>query len=194
MGQGIRGYSRGALSGATHDGGAHGAGTVYRDRERSGSSFSSLHHFQRTDASAGPSGDVIQGADGALYGTTPEGGAWSYSRGTVFRLLTDGSTLSLSCIAWMASMGALRSEAWSSGRTAFSTGRPLSVVPTMEGRFSPSRPREHLSRFCRISIPSTAPIPSRSRRWPRTVPSTAPPLGGASGEASSRSRPTMPSR
>ena len=85
--------TEGALYGTTHEGGAHGAGTVFK-MGADGSSFSSLHHFQRTDG-ARPIGGVIQGADGALYGTTPEGGAWSYSRGTIFRLLTDGSSFSV---------------------------------------------------------------------------------------------------
>jgi uncharacterized repeat protein (TIGR03803 family) len=79
----------GALYGTTFDGGVYGAGTVFR-LARDGSMFSLLHSFQRTDGAHLIAG-LIQGADGALYGTTGEGGAQTTSFGTIFRILTDGS-------------------------------------------------------------------------------------------------------
>ena len=54
--------------------------------------FNSIHSFNGLDGSL-PSGSVIQGSDGALYGTTQNGGSPSYRQyGTVFRLALDGST------------------------------------------------------------------------------------------------------
>ena len=55
--------------------------------------FTLLHSFNGTDG-FGPMSGVVQGADGALYGTTSQGG--SASLGTVFRL--DRATLELTTL------------------------------------------------------------------------------------------------
>ncbi len=55
--------------------------------------FTVLHSFNGTDG-FGPMSGVVQGADGALYGTTSQGG--SASLGTVFRL--DRATLGLTTL------------------------------------------------------------------------------------------------
>ncbi len=82
----IRGAD-GALYGTTVDGGSYSRGTVFR-LAADGSSFSLLHNFNGNDGS-NPQASLLQGADGALYGTTNRGG--SNDVGTVFRLAADGS-------------------------------------------------------------------------------------------------------
>ena len=55
--------------GTTGGGGAFDAGTIYR-MDRSGT-VTILHSFGETeDAGAAPVGEIVQGEDGALYGTT----------------------------------------------------------------------------------------------------------------------------
>ena len=87
MGGVIRG-SDGALYGTTDEGGVSGAGTVFR-LSADGSSFSVLHSFAFSDGWAPDSG-LLQGSDGALYGTARAGGA--SQGGTVFRVSLDGSS------------------------------------------------------------------------------------------------------
>jgi len=73
----------GNLYGTTGFGGAFGAGTVYR-MDRLGN-VTVLHSFGGApDAGVSPIGELVQGDDGALYGTTVFGGA--YGQGTAFRL------------------------------------------------------------------------------------------------------------
>jgi len=81
--------SDGALYGTTLNGGASGYGTVFKVSPN-GTGYSVLYSF------AGPFGDgenplgaLLQGRDGALYGTTSGGGASGY--GTVFKLTTNGT-------------------------------------------------------------------------------------------------------
>src|SRR5208282_4028034 len=62
-------------------------GTVFK-LNTNGSGFTVLHTFTNSPDGANPSA-VVQGADGALYGTTGLGG--TYDAGTVFKLNTDGS-------------------------------------------------------------------------------------------------------
>src|ERR1017187_1491899 len=45
-----------------------------------------LYNFSQPPSN--PAGGVVQGPDGAFYGTTQEGGAFGF--GTVFRLATNG--------------------------------------------------------------------------------------------------------
>jgi uncharacterized repeat protein (TIGR03803 family) len=81
------------LYGTTPLGGAVGCGTVFRIAP-DGSGFTLLHSFTGapTDG-ASPADDLIQSADGTLYGTTETGG--SLDRGTVFQMAPDGSDFTL---------------------------------------------------------------------------------------------------
>jgi uncharacterized repeat protein (TIGR03803 family) len=84
----------GALYGTTEFGGANGYGVVYKVNP-DGSNFQVLHTFSALDNNrdnpdgANPTAGVIQGSDGALYGTTEFGGANGY--GVVFKVNPDGS-------------------------------------------------------------------------------------------------------
>ena len=78
----------GALYGTTSEGGAAGAGTVFKltPPARSGGAWSESVLYSFTGAADGgyPIGGVILDVFGALYGTTEDGGAYDY--GTVFKL------------------------------------------------------------------------------------------------------------
>jgi uncharacterized repeat protein (TIGR03803 family) len=80
----------GKLYGTTSRGGVNAAlGTAFRI-DRDGSNFEALHFFGTLSTDGvRPTAGLIEGTDGALYGTTLEGGL-EYG-GTVFRLLKDGS-------------------------------------------------------------------------------------------------------
>jgi uncharacterized repeat protein (TIGR03803 family) len=90
----------GMLYGATEVGGAYtnqdhpsGWGKVFR-RNKDGTDYSIIHDFGSVDADGcGPVGTLLQGSDGALYGTTWQGG--SNGTGTIFNLATNGSTYSI---------------------------------------------------------------------------------------------------
>jgi uncharacterized repeat protein (TIGR03803 family) len=74
--------SDGNLYGTTHEGGANGNyGTVFKITPSG--SLTTLHSFDGTDGSA-PVAALIQGVNGAFYGTTNEDGA--VGDGTVFRV------------------------------------------------------------------------------------------------------------
>ncbi len=85
--QGLVPGSDGILYGTTHHGGASDKGTVFK-LAADGSGFATLHSFTGSDGTA-PWAGVIQGADGALYGTTRYGGI--SDKGTVYKLATDGT-------------------------------------------------------------------------------------------------------
>ena len=78
--------SDGNFYGTTHDGGAFGNGlgngTVFRIAPNG--AFATLASFDGFNGGANPAASLVQGPDGALYGTTTTGG-WN-GRGTVFRL------------------------------------------------------------------------------------------------------------
>jgi MYXO-CTERM domain-containing protein len=87
------------LYGVARAGGTGGSGTVFKVA-RDGSNFQVLHTFSATteDAvtklrenadGASPVGQLLQGADGFLYGVTSTGG--ENGRGTVFKVAADGS-------------------------------------------------------------------------------------------------------
>ena len=76
----------GNLYGTTTYGGAKGLGTVFKI-DLSGPTLTTLHTFASTDG-ANPTGRLIQGLDGDLYGTTVLGGA--NAAGTIFRMGTGG--------------------------------------------------------------------------------------------------------
>ena len=68
--------------------GPGGGGSVYRLRTN-GSDYAIVHSFERTRDGAEPTGGVIEGRDGILYGTTFRGGA--QDAGTIFCVTKDGT-------------------------------------------------------------------------------------------------------
>ena len=81
--------SDGNLYGVTSGGGAFGRGVAYRIS--ASGKFTALHHFAGGDNDgAYPRCALVEGADGALYGTTVEGGNAPQSYGTVFRMTRKG--------------------------------------------------------------------------------------------------------
>jgi uncharacterized repeat protein (TIGR03803 family) len=79
--------SDGALYGTTSSGGSNALGTVFRVYTN-GSAMTVLHHFSAAEG-ANPLGGLIEGVDGALYGTTSSGS--DPIAGVVFKLNKDGS-------------------------------------------------------------------------------------------------------
>jgi uncharacterized repeat protein (TIGR03803 family) len=80
--------TNGALFGTAFEDGTNSFGTVFT-LNKDGSGFTVLHHFSRLNGDGShPSAALLQGSDGALYGTTAQGGSkW----GTVFRLDQNGA-------------------------------------------------------------------------------------------------------
>lgn len=83
--------SNGDFYGVTTNGGTAGLGSLFR-MSSDGSDFVVLHSFEGTDGRS-PYGRLIQGQDGALYGTTSQGG--DQDVGVVFRMTADGSSFSV---------------------------------------------------------------------------------------------------
>jgi uncharacterized repeat protein (TIGR03803 family) len=83
----------GNLYGTTEMGGASDLGTVFTIKT-DGSGFAVLHSFSGspTDGRT-PSGGLVAGSAGSLYGTTAYGGA--FGQGTVYTINTDGSGFAL---------------------------------------------------------------------------------------------------
>ena len=79
----------GMLYGVTPSGGEGGGGIVFGINPN-GSGYRILHVFRVYETGTCPKGELIEGSDGALYGTTSDG-AVDYSGGTVFRLNKDGT-------------------------------------------------------------------------------------------------------
>ncbi len=78
-----------SLYGTSARGGTEDAGSVFK-LNKDGSGYKVLRSFSATGAdSAGPTADLIEGSDGALYGTTGAGGTNGW--GTVFKLNKDGT-------------------------------------------------------------------------------------------------------
>jgi uncharacterized repeat protein (TIGR03803 family) len=81
--------TNGALYGTTQNGGSSNYGLAFR-LNKNGSGFTVLHEFKSDPTDGGlPFGDLIIGSDGAVYGTTAQGGI--SNAGTVFKLKEDGS-------------------------------------------------------------------------------------------------------
>lgn len=78
----------GALYGTTQMGGLANQGTVFR-LNRDGDGYVVLHSFTTNYDGKNPVGALIQGQDGALYGSSVYGG--SNGCGTIFTVGTDGS-------------------------------------------------------------------------------------------------------
>jgi uncharacterized repeat protein (TIGR03803 family) len=80
--------SDGWIYGTAPLGGAHGMGTAFKVKI-DGTGFTVLKSFSGADTGSYPYGALLQGADGALYGTASEGG--TNGTGTIFKMNTDGS-------------------------------------------------------------------------------------------------------
>jgi uncharacterized repeat protein (TIGR03803 family) len=78
----------GALYGTAAYGGSLGSGTVFRVNP-DGSGFTVLKNLDEEATGGSPYAELIQGTDGALYGTAASGGSFTY--GTLFKLNPDGS-------------------------------------------------------------------------------------------------------
>ncbi|HEV8691012.1 MAG TPA: choice-of-anchor tandem repeat GloVer-containing protein [Ideonella sp.] len=76
----------GLFYGVAYAGGANGVGTLFR-LSREGE-FAVLLSFERHTHGAHPSGDLLLGRDGYLYGVTQAGGR---SNGTLYRIAADGA-------------------------------------------------------------------------------------------------------
>jgi uncharacterized repeat protein (TIGR03803 family) len=81
----------GALYGTTSGGGRNDAGTVFRLMPDG--KMTTLYSFTAGADGWIPSGGLVVGSDGNLYGTTQEGGA--NTNGTVYRITTTGTLTSL---------------------------------------------------------------------------------------------------
>ncbi len=82
----------GWLYGTTVIGGSNGYGNIFK-LNTSGTSFTNLYSFTNSPDGANSYASLAQGADGALYGTTVNGGVTN--SGTIFRLRTDGTGYSV---------------------------------------------------------------------------------------------------
>jgi len=85
--------SDGVLYGTTESGGASSStesGTVFRIN-KNGSGFVLLMKFQNNSAGFSPWGRLVQGSDGALYGTTTSDPNKPTFFGTVFKINTNGT-------------------------------------------------------------------------------------------------------
>ena len=81
----------GTLYGTSFVGGTNGFGTIF-SVTTNGANFKVLHAFALGDG-ANPVAGLIQGSDGALYGTTSNSGTngFASSGGTIFKLDTNGN-------------------------------------------------------------------------------------------------------
>src|SRR6266478_6058679 len=80
--------TNGVLYGTAFDGGPSGLGSLFKIN-KNGAGFEVIHDFTGAiDDGANPAGGLVQGADGALYGTATGGGT-SY-QGVVFKMNLDG--------------------------------------------------------------------------------------------------------
>lgn len=84
--------SDGALYGTTGYTGPSSGGTVFR-LNKDGTGFAVLKNFDSISDGSSPRGGLVEGLDGALYGTTLQGGASGY--GAIFRLNKDGTGFSV---------------------------------------------------------------------------------------------------
>jgi uncharacterized repeat protein (TIGR03803 family) len=82
----------GFLYGTTSAGGENNSGTIFK-LSRSGSNFTTLHHFASTNDCRNPQSELLEASDGYLYGTAYNGGG--FARGGVFRIKPDGSSYSI---------------------------------------------------------------------------------------------------
>jgi len=78
----------GMLYGTTYSGGSNSDGTIFKINTN-GNAYLTLWRFTNSPDGANPQGDLVQGTDGILYGTTQSGGI--AHQGTVFKIMSDGS-------------------------------------------------------------------------------------------------------
>jgi uncharacterized repeat protein (TIGR03803 family) len=86
-------HSNGVLYGTTEQGGTNGQGTIFK-LNKDGSGYAVLKSFIGNGDGANPVAGLLQGSDGALYGTTSwdrESGGIVTGSGTMFRINPDGS-------------------------------------------------------------------------------------------------------
>ena len=86
----LQGYD-GNFYGTTVNGGAHGAGVVFRISPSG--SYTNLYSFGSVPADGSQPNGLLQGSDGNFYGTTLVGGSNGF--GTVFRINPDGGNYSV---------------------------------------------------------------------------------------------------
>ena len=128
--------SDGALYGTTYGGGTSDYGTVFKVNA-DGTGFVTLVNFGSGAATGrNPQAGLVQGSDGALYGTTHCGGTSSY--GTVFKVNADGTGF-VTLVRLRLGRGdgtAARRPASFRGRTGRSTGRRTAAARRTTGRCS----------------------------------------------------------
>ncbi len=78
----------GAFYGTARDGGSFDYGTAFKVNA-DGSGFTVLVNFDYSTTGSSPQGGLVQGTDGAFYGTARDGGSSVY--GTAFKVNADGS-------------------------------------------------------------------------------------------------------
>lgn len=78
----------GALYGCTEFGGTNGFGVAFKTTTAASPVFTTLRHFADATGSQ-PSGTLVRGTDGLLYGATANGG--TNGLGTVFKISTTGT-------------------------------------------------------------------------------------------------------
>src|SRR5262245_6605668 len=89
---GLTEASDGGSYGTTFAGGNADAGVVFKIN-RDGSGFALVHSFATATDGQGPSASLIEGNDGALYGTARSGG--SSGSGTIFKVNRDATGFSV---------------------------------------------------------------------------------------------------
>lgn len=82
----------GVLYGTASSGGVTNRGTVFK-LNKDGTGFTVLRHFLSAPDGGSPQGELLEGSDGAIYGTTRDGGTGN--RGTVFKVNKDGTGYSI---------------------------------------------------------------------------------------------------
>jgi uncharacterized repeat protein (TIGR03803 family) len=85
---GLTQATNGALYGVTHLGGTNNQGCIFTI-QTNGTGYQILYSFTNNPDGATPQETLIQGSDGALYGTTYNGG--TSNRGVIFKIQLNGS-------------------------------------------------------------------------------------------------------